>query len=85
MYGLRNTLQIVWLGDGVGPQTVPESQSLKIFTGAPPNNSSIVPVPGGNSPSQANFNTAIDTLAVAMKAGVATNLGTVQGWATGGN
>lgn len=80
-YGLKYTLDVVWLGDGSGPMgQVPAAQRLKM------QQASIVPVPGGDAPSQANFNTAITgAMTTDLEAQVAANLGTIQGWATGGN
>ena len=43
-----------------------------------------VQVGGGESPSQSDFNTAIDALAVLLKAAVAANLAQIQGFSTGG-
>lgn len=82
-YGLRATLTVVWLGDGAGPMSVPSAQKLVLPFGNP-GGSAIVPVPGGNAPSAANFNTAIDALTVQEKAAVLANLGQIQGFATGG-
>lgn len=43
-----------------------------------------VQVPGGESPTAANFNTAIDALAVLLKAAVLANLTQINGFSTGG-
>lgn len=79
-YGLKYSLDVVWIPDGAGPMTVPDSQKLKMVQAA------VVLVPGGDAPSQANFNTAISGAMVTdLEAQVATNLTAIQAWATGGN
>lgn len=78
-YGLKYSLDVVWIGDGVGPLSVPSAQRLKMVQ------SSIVPVPGGDAPSAANFNTAITgQMTTDLEAQVLANLGQIQGFATGG-
>lgn len=78
-YVLRYSLSVEWLPDGAGPMTVPDAQKLKL------QQSSLVSVPGGDAPSQANFNTAISGAMVTdLEAQVATNLAQIQAWATGG-
>lgn len=86
-YGLRYSLDVVWIPDGAGPMTVPDAQRLKLVQ------SSIVQVPGGDSPTQANFNTAIgvtsgnviaNSMASDLEAQIATNLTRIQGFSTGG-
>lgn len=87
-YGLRYSLDVVWIPDGAGPMTVPDAQKLKLVQSA------IVQVPGGDSPTQVNFNTAIgvtagnviaNSMASDLQAQIATNLTRIQGWSTGGN
>ena len=87
-YGLRYSLDVVWIGDGAGPMSVPSAQRLKLTQTA------IVQVPGGDSPSAANFNTAIgvtsgnviaNSMASDLEAQVLANLTQIQGFATGGN
>lgn len=41
-------------------------------------------VPGGESPTQANFNTACSSALTDIEAAIAANLGQIQGFATGG-
>lgn len=84
-YGLRYTLDVVWIGDGASAMSVPAAQKKKFVQ------SSIVQVPGGDAPTAANFNTAIGTtsplagsLAADLEAQVLANLGQIQGFATGG-
>lgn len=86
-FGLRYSLDIVWIPDGAGPMTVPDAQRLKL------SQSAIVQVPGGDSPTAANFNTAIgvtsgnviaNSMASDLEAQVLTNLTRIQGFATGG-
>lgn len=79
-YGLRYSLDVVWIPDGAGPMTVPDSQRLKLVQ------TTMALVPGGDSPTQGNFNTAISGAMVTdLEAQIATNLTVIQGWSTGGN
>ncbi len=78
-YGLKYSLDVVWLPDGAGAMTVPDAQRLKMMQ------SSIVLVPGGDAPTAANFNTAITgAMTTDLEAQVLANLGQLQGFATGG-
>ena len=78
-YGLKYSLNVVWIPDGAGSMTVPDAQR-KLFV-----QSSIVPVPGGDAPTAANFNTAITgAMTTDLEAQVLANLGQLQGFATGG-
>ena len=86
-YGLRYSLDVVWIPDGAGPMTVPDAQRIKFVQ------SGIVQVPGGDAPSAANFNTAIgvtsgnviaNSMASDLEAQVLANLTRIQGFATGG-
>jgi hypothetical protein len=78
-YGLKYSLDVVWLPDGSGPMTVPDAQRIKFVQ------ASIVLVPGGDAPTAANFNTAISGAMVTdLEAQVLANLGQIQGFATGG-
>ena len=86
-FGLRYSMDIVWIGDGSGPMSVPSAQRLKLTQTA------IVQVPGGDSPTAANFNTAIgvtsgnviaNSMASDLEAQVLANLTRIQGFSTGG-
>lgn len=78
-YGLKYSLDVVWIGDGASAMSVPSAQRLKMAQ------SSIVPVPGGDAPTAANFNTAISgAMTTDLEAQVLANLGQIQGFATGG-
>jgi hypothetical protein len=86
-YGIKYSMSVVWIGDGVSSQSVPEAQVKKFVQ------SGIVQVPGGDSPTAANFNTAIgvtsgnviaNSMASDLEAQVLANLGQLQGFATGG-
>jgi hypothetical protein len=82
MYVLGWTLTAKWIGDGVGPQSVSQAQILKM---AAVSYGGDVQVPGGDAPTQANFNTAITgTLTTEMENAIAANLGQIQGFSTGG-
>lgn len=106
MYLLRYVLRAEWVGDGSGPVSVPSAQTLQlgtlqfsdlttrypggIATGQP---TGFIIVPGGDAPTQANFNTAISgaagtptapSMANDLSVAIAANLGRIQGFATGG-
>lgn len=82
MYVLKWNLTVAWVGDGVGPMSVPSAQQLKMTE---KQYGGVIQVPGGDSPTQANFNTAITgTMTTNMEAAVAANLGEIQGFSTGG-
>lgn len=87
-FGIRYSLDVVWIPDGAGPMTVPDAQRKKfVQTG-------IVQVPGGDTLTQANLNlamgaTAGNTVAGSMladlEAQTATALTQMAAWSTGGN
>ncbi len=86
-YALQYSMRVVWIPDGAGPMTTADAQ-VKQFV-----QSSLVPVPGGDAPTAANFNTAIGvttgnviagSMAADLEAQVLANLGQLQGFATGG-
>lgn len=86
-YALRYSLDVVWVGDGANSMSVPSAQRLKLVQSA------LLQVPGGDAPSQANFNTAIgvtagnviaNSMASDLEAQIATNLTRIQAFATGG-
>lgn len=85
-YGLRWSLDTVWIGDGVGAMEVPSAQRLKVSSGDTGQTwAGIVAVPGGDTPTAANFNTAISgTVVTNMEAAILANIGQIQGFATGG-
>lgn len=85
-YVLRYKLEVAWLGDGMGPMTgqgqydAPNAQRILLTQVTP------VLVPGGDAPNQANFNSAITGgMTTDLEAQIATNLGQIQAWASGGN
>ena len=86
-FGIRYSMDVVWIGDGANAMSVPSAQRKK-FT-----QTAIVQVPGGDSPTAANFNTAIgvttgnviaNSMASDLQAQVLANLGQLQGFSTGG-
>lgn len=107
MFLLRMVLRVEWVGDGSGPVSVPSAQSLQggtlqfsdlttrypggIASGQP---TGFILVPGGDSPTQANFNTAISGASGTPTAPslandfavnfIAPNLTRIQGFSTGG-
>lgn len=81
MYILKWTASVSWVGDGAGPMSVPSAQTLKIASGQ--YGGSVI-VPGGDAPSGANLTAAGVTAGVNIGSGLNTNLGQIQGFATGG-
>jgi hypothetical protein len=84
-YILKYSLDVCWIGDGANQMSVPSAQRKKFV------NSITVLVPGGDSPTAANFNTAIGasspssgTMAYDLEAQVLANLTQLQGFSTGG-
>lgn len=105
-YRIRMTVFFDWVGDGTGPSMLGQYQAENPgFGTAPAQNPGPVGmaqtlsllraelVPGGDSPSQANFNTAlsnaISDIETDMGTGgtwggnAATPLSIIQGWSTG--
>lgn len=82
-YVLTGKFNISWVGDGVGPMSVPSAQTLQATVG--PGQATEVVVPGGDSPTTGNVSTACTTLAAALAAILNANIGQIQGFATGGN
>lgn len=73
---LRYSVNVDQVGDGTGPMTPILAQTLNL--------QGVVQVPGGDTPTQANFNTAIGTtLTAALEAQIAANLTQIQGFASG--
>ena len=56
-YGMKYSMEVVWIGDGANQMSVPSAQRKKFVQ------TSIVQVPGGDAPSAANFNSAIGVTA----------------------
>ena len=95
MYIIRYALEVCWVGDGTGPLSVPSAQKLRggtldmagltlaaVPAGQP---TGTQPVPGGDSPSQSNFNTAISAMATDLENNfIAPNLTRIQAFSTGG-
>lgn len=86
-YGIRYSLDVVWIPDGAGPMTVPEAQRKKFVQTA------IVQVAGGDTLTQANLNNAMgatagNTVAGSMLADLETQtaaaLAQMQAWNSGG-
>ena len=86
-YGLKYSMEVVWIGDGASAMSVPSAQRKKFVQ------TSIVQVPGGDSPSAANFNTAIgvtsgnviaSSMASDLQTQVLAALTQLQGFSTGG-
>jgi hypothetical protein len=100
-YQVRYQITVEYIGVGQGPMSVPAQQMLLLgqlaITGLTPaprtgGPTGVQQVPGGESPTQANFNTAINGssstasggLALDIENAIAANLGQIQGFATGG-
>lgn len=91
-YGVQIQINTVWVPDGGGGMTQAISQKLAFFpsgssaTGLPTTGmAQIVPVPGGDAPTAANFNTAIASAVADIEAqiAVAATLARIQGFASG--
>lgn len=86
-YQIRYTLNVDWVGDGCGSMSVAIAQTKGFSqTGA-------IQVPGGDTPTQGNFNTALSGSSATPAAGsmsndlstqIATALAQLQAFATGG-
>ena len=91
-YGLRYSVDVVVLPDGAGGMSVPTSQVISFFNS--PNNPAgqtagqplgqASPVPGGDAPTQANFNTACANMLTDIEAQIAANLPRILAFNTGG-
>lgn len=88
-YRLRYTVNVDWVGDGVGPMGVSAAQTMGFSATVPVTN-----VPGGNAPTQANFNNALSgadatptspSLSYDISTQIAEKLAEIQAWASGGN
>ena len=87
-YRLRYQLSVDWVGDGVSPGFNVATAQTKGFT-----QTIICVVPGGDSPTQGNFNTALSgssstptagSMSADLSAQIATALAQIQGFSTGG-
>lgn len=87
-YRLRYTVNVDWVGDGAGGMTGPAAQTLAFSATIPVQN-----VPGGTTPTQGNFNTALSgssatptapSLANDISVQIAAKLAQIQAFATGG-
>lgn len=96
-FAIRYKVDIAWIGDGLGGSQVPNSQfvriepttasGLAVSLGSGDAAQWIVPVPGGNSPSAANFATAFTDMATDCAAQLGTGtalLARVQAFSSGG-
>lgn len=88
-YRLRYSVNVDWVGDGIGAMTGPIAQTISFSATVPVQN-----VPGGTAPSQANFNTALSgssatptspSLANDISVQIAAKLAQIQAFATGGS
>ena len=87
-YALRYTLNVDWIGDGVAPGGNVSAAQTKGFS-----QSGLIFVPGGDAPTQANFNTALSgssstpaapSMSNDLSTQIAAALAQIQGFATGG-
>lgn len=86
-YAIGYDVRVYWIPDGGGAMSVPSAQSKK-FT-----QTTLVQVPGGDTPTIGNFNTALTGSASTPTGGSALDLSTqintalaqIQAWASGGN
>ncbi len=95
-YQIRYQIDAVWIPDGAGPLSVPSAQRLQLgsmnFSGLTVQNpQNLTPgqptgyqqVPGGDAPTQGNFDTALTAMQADLSAAIAANLARIQGFATG--
>ncbi len=103
-YQIRYQIDVVWIPDGAGPLSVPSAQRLQLgsmnFSGLTVQNpQNLTPgqptgyqqVPGGDAPTQADFELALNGVGSAPTGGmaldldnaIAANLARIQGFATG--
>lgn len=89
-YRLRYQVQIDWVGDGIGAMEGSSGGQTISFSATVP----VAFVPGANSPTQGNFNTALSgssatptspSLSYDVATQIATKLAQIQAWSTGGN
>ena len=84
-YVIKWRAEVCWIPAGAGSMEVPSAQTLIVNNdfGA---NSGFVSVPGGASPTGANFTTAATTVGTNLGTAlnVAATLAQLQGFATGG-
>ena len=96
-YQIKYSYEILFIPDGAGPMSVQSAQKLRLgtldFAGLTVDNpQNLTPgqptgyqqVPGGDTPTQANFNTAVAAAAQDIDVAIAANLARIQGFATGG-
>ena len=84
-FQLKWRLEVSWAADGAGPMGAVPTGATLITTNDFNANGGYIPVPGGDTPTAANFNTAIGvTMTAAMEAFILANLGRIQAFATGG-
>ena len=95
-YQIRYQMDVVWIPDGAGPMSIPSAQRLQLgsmnFSGLtvqnPQNLTTGQPtgyqqVPGGDAPSQGNFDTALESMEDDLSTAIAANLTRIQAFATG--
>lgn len=79
-YQIGYQLEVFWVPDGAGPMTQPIGSTKKFVQ------AQFQPVPGGDAPTAANFNTAITgVMTTDLEAQVLASLAQLQGFATGGS
>lgn len=87
-YQIKWRAEVCWIPDGAGQMEVPSGATKIINTdfGGSPGAGGPVVVPGGDSPTGANFTTAANSVGTAL--GLALNnaatLAQIQGFSTGG-
>ncbi len=78
---IRYSMSVCFVPDGAGPMSVPSAQ-VKTVT-----QSTVIVVPGGNSPTSANITTACNSAATdaAAQFNTAANLAQIDAFGSGGN
>lgn len=89
-YSITCLVNISYVPDGAGPVSIPSMQTFTVALGSGPWGTpgtgvyDGIQVPGGNAPSTGNVSTACTNMATAVATQLNANIGTIQGWATGG-
>lgn len=86
-YRMRYTVEVAWVGQGMGPVTTPTAQKL-VFTekgGTSPNGQNVFGAGTGGAINAADVTTLTNALAadIAAQMNLAANLAIMQGWISG--
>jgi len=89
MYVIEATVNINWIGDGIGNFPQKQAQTLQVAVSNGQTLAGFVSpmilVPGGDAPSTGNISTACTTLGTTVATLLNANIAQIQGFATGGS